>query len=79
MLSLDVCLFLSYQSVVSCSPRSPSSRPGTEQVLIESLVDRGMNEQKTNPEHGGGRDPCRGTPLKPTLWQGPGMVCLHGA
>lgn len=47
MLSLDVCLSISHQSMISSSSWSPSTGPGTNTVFKESLVNEVISEKKT--------------------------------
>lgn len=77
----SVCLSVSHQSVVSCSSSAPGSRPGTQQVLTESLVGeiKLVDRRLHSPECGGGRDPCRGTPeAQPRPGSG-GAVCAQSS
>ena len=77
---LSVCLPTSPQSVVCRSSGLPSPRPGTEQVLLESWVNRVTNEQKTVAQSVEvGEIPVEKPRGSPPSGQGPEVVCLHRA
>ena len=70
----SVYLSISHLPVVSCSSQSPSTRPGPEQWLMESLVDKVTGEQETTAWTVEVREVPVERPPKPTPWPGSGAA-----